>query len=213
MAKKNDIFDSEFVELYDTPLIPSGQPRVLSSRELQLNWEKLRMNPDNDVLICYDASVRVGQAEKTLSPEVYDAVLAATDRRGGTNYSPRYLELMGIKPDGIKNTFNPAEITESGLLNFKYAHEGGNFAHTVYVQKTNNNELILFNTNSPDLDIAMLNTGHPLKEVSGMTVYKISGGDHKGLQDFLDGLGGKVAWQYAYTPASQLNANVQKAKR
>lgn len=211
--KKNDIFDSEFVELYDTPLIPSGQPRVLSSRELQLNWEKLHANPDNQGLICYEASMRVGEAEKTLSPEVYDTVKAATGRSGGTNYTPRYLELMGIKPDGIKKTFNPAEITESGFLNFKYANEGGEFGHTVYIQKTNNNELILFYTNSPDLDVAMLRSGHSLKQSGGMTVYKISGGDHKGLQDFLDGLAGQAGWQYAYTPASQLNANVQKAKR
>ncbi|KRP47834.1 hypothetical protein SAMN04490190_1092 [Pseudomonas libanensis] len=210
--KKNNIFDSEVVELYDKPLIPSGQPRALSSRELQLNWEKLHSNPDNQGLICYEASMRVGQAEKTLSPEVYDTVKAATGRDGGTNYSTRYLELMGIKPDGIKTTFNPAEITESGFLNFKHANEGGDFAHTVYIQKANNNELILFNTNSPDLDLAMLKSGHPLKQSGGMTVYKISGGDHKGLQDFIDGLGGKVGWQYAYTPASQLNANVKKAK-
>ena len=120
---------------------------------------------------------------------------------------------MGIKPDGIKKTFNPAEITESGFLNFKYANEGGEFGHTVYIQKTNNNELILFNTKSPDLDVAMLRSGHSLKQSGGMTVYKISGGDHKGLQDFLDGLAGQAGWQYAYTPASQLNANVQKAKR
>lgn len=211
--KKNNIFDSEFVELYDTPLIPSGQPRALSSRELQLNWEKLHANPDNQGLICYEASMRVGEAEKTLSPEVYETVIAATGRNGGTNYTARFLELMGIKPDGIKKTFNPAEITESGFLNFQHANEGGEFAHTVYIQKTNNNELILFNTNSPDLDLAMLRSAHSLKQSGGMTVYKISGGDHKGLQDFIDGLGGKVGWQYAYTPASQLNANVQKAKR
>ncbi len=41
-----------------------------------------------------------------------------------------------------------------------------------------------------------------------MTVYHLGDGKHKGLQDFLDGLNGQSGWQFAYTPASTLNANV-----
>ncbi|PHN32019.1 YopT-type cysteine protease domain-containing protein [Pseudomonas sp. ICMP 460] len=210
--QKNSVLGADVNVLYDAPLTPSGRPRNLTNEELKFNWEKLHAHPDNQGLICYQASARVGQAEKTLSPQVYDAMMGAVELKGGTNYSPRYLELMGIKPDRLKTKFNPDDITESGLLNFKYANEGGDFAHTVYIQKTSSNELFLFNTNSPDLDLAMIKSGSPPQISGAMTVYALSDGKHKGLQDFLDGLGGKVSWQYAYTPASTLNATVQKAQ-
>ncbi len=44
-----------------------------------------------------------------------------------------------------------------------------------------------------------------------MTVYPLS--NDKGLQAFLNGIDGKRGWQFAYTPASTLNANVQRLKR
>lgn len=211
-VQKNSVFGADVKGLYDVPLIPSGLPRSVTNEQLKFNWEKLHANPENQGLICYEASMRVGQAEKTLSPQVYDTVLAATNRKSASNYSAGYLELMDIKPDNLKTTFNPADITESGLINFKYANEGGDFAHTVYIQKTSNNELFLFNTNSPDLDLAMIKSGNPPQISGGMTVYKLSDGNHKGLQDFIDGVGANVSWQYAYTPASKLNANVRKAQ-
>ena len=43
-----------------------------------------------------------------------------------------------------------------------------------------------------------------------MTVYHLDGNGKKGLQRFLDGIDGKTGWQFAYTPASTLKANVQK---
>lgn len=207
---KNSVNSAEFKALYETPLAPSVTSRGLSSLELARNWEKLHANPANKGLICYEASMRVGEAEKRLSPNVFDAVTASTVRRGDSNYSPRYLELMGIKPGNTKAAFNPAEITESGLINFKHAHEGGEFAHTVYVQKTIDNELILFNTNCPDLDLAMIRNGNPPQIIGGMQVYRLDNGKHKGLQDFLKGLNGTAGWQFAYTPASTLNVNVSR---
>ncbi|MFC6296736.1 hypothetical protein GNF76_07550 [Pseudomonas sp. CCM 7893] len=209
--KKNSVFGSDVKKLYDAPITPSRTPH-LSNAELKRSWETLQKAPGNQDLICYEASIRVGQAEKNLLPEVFDAVKASTNRRGGTNYSQNYLDIMGIKPDSLKTTFNPADITESGLLNFKHANEGGAFGHTVYIQKTNNNELFLFNTNSPDLDVAMIRNGNPPQISGAMTVYNLSDGKHKGLQDFLGGFNGKEGWQFAYTPASTLNANVQNLK-
>ena len=105
---------------------------------------------------------------------------------------------------------NAADITESGLINFKHASEAGLFGHTVYIQKTMHNELYLFNTNSPDLDIAMAMVGNEPAVSGGMTVYRLDGSGQKGLQRFLDGIDGKTGWQFAYTPASTLKANVQK---
>lgn len=207
---QNSVNSADFKALYEAPLGPSNTSRGLSSLELARNWEVLHANPANKGLICYEASIRVGEAEKRLSPNVFDAVKASTVRTGGTNYSPRYLELMGIKPGSIKTTFKPAEITESGLINFKHAHEGGEFGHTVYVQKTIDNELILFNTNSPELDVAMIRNGNPPQFIGGMQVYRLDNGKHKGLQDFLDGVNGTTGWQFAYTPASKLNANVSR---
>lgn len=210
--QKNSVLSSEVKPLYDVPLTPSGRPRNLTNEELRLNLEKLHAHPGNRWLICYEASIRVGQAEKTLSPQVFDTVVAATNRKGGNNYSAGYLELMGIKPDSLKTTFNPADITESGFINFKYANEGGDFSHTVYIQKTSNNELFLFNTNNLSFDAAMIKSGNLPQTSAGISVYKISDGNHKGLQDFIDGLGENVKRQYAYTPASELNANVKKAQ-
>lgn len=209
--KINSIDDVKFKKLYEAPLDQSAVSSI-SHEQLKRNWETLQKAPGNQGLICYEASMRVGQAEKNLSPEVFDAVIATTNRRGSTNYSQNYLDIMGIKPDSLKTTFNPADITESGLLNFRHAHEGGGFGHTVYIQKTSNNELFLFNTNSVVLDAAMIRNGNPPQISGGMTVYNLGDGKHKGLQDFLGGLDGKDGWQFAYTPASTLNANVQNLK-
>lgn len=207
---KNSVFSADFKKLYEDPIIPSGVPRSLSHLELKKNWEILHTHPDNQSLICYRAALRVGQAEKTLSTKVHDAVVARADPLAATNYSPSYLDIMGIKPDSLKTTFNAADITESGLINFKHAYEGGGFGHTVYVQKTKNNELFLFNTNSLDLDVAMTRNGNPPQISGGMTVYNLDNANGKGLQAFLDGFDGKPGWQFAFTPSSVLNANVQK---
>ncbi|WP_177044255.1 hypothetical protein [Pseudomonas yamanorum] len=206
--QKNSVFSPDVKKLYDTPITPPGVA-PLSHVELKTKWELLHKAPGNQGLVCYEASVRIGQAEKNLSDDVFAAVKASTNRQGGSNYSPRYLELMGIKPDALKTTFNPADITESGLLNFKHANEGGEFGHTVYIQKTADNELYLFNTNSPDLDVAMVRAGNPPVVSGGMTVYHLGNGKDKGLQRFLDGIDGKPGWQFAYTPASTLNTNVK----
>ena len=207
---KNSVHVDDFKKLYEDLIIPSGAPRSLSHLELKKNWETLHTHPDNQGLICYRAALRVGQAEKTLSTKVHDAVLARMDTLEATNYSPSYLDIMGIKPDNLKTTFNAADIKESGLINFKHANEGGDFGHTVYVQKTKNNELFLFNTNSPDLDVAMIRNDNPPQFSGGMTVYNLDNANGKGLQAFLDGLDGKPGWQFAFTPSSVLNANVQK---
>lgn len=210
--KKNSILGSNFRSLYESPLNPSRTPRALSNVELNRNVEILNANPQNHGLICYEASMRVGEAEKKLAPQVYDTVKACTNRNGGSNYSAQYLDVMGIKASNIKTTFDPVDISESGLINFKHANEGGTFGHTVYIQRTNNNELFVFNTSCATLDIAMARAGHTPQVVGGMAVYNISNGNHKGLQGFLDGADGKDSWEFAYTPASTLNANVQKLK-
>ncbi|WP_395607402.1 hypothetical protein [Pseudomonas sp. B22129] len=205
----NSIDEVKFKKTYQLPLDEHASSS-LSHDQLKRNWETLHQAPGNQGLICYEASMRVGQAEKNLTADVYDAVVAATNRKGGTNYSPRYLAYMGIEPGSLKTTFNPADITESGLLNFKHATPDGDFAHTVYIQKSNDGELFLFNTNSPDLDLAMIRNGNPPVISAGMSVYPLGNDKHKGLQNFLDGLDAKPGWQFAYTPASTLRANVEK---
>ena len=209
---KNSVYGPDVKMLYDAPITPSGLAQ-LSNAELQKNWEVMHRAPGNQGMICYEASMRVGQAEKALAPEVFDAVVATTNRRGsGTNYSQRYLEMMGVDPDNLKTRFDTADISESGLLNFKHAHEGGEFAHTVYIQKTKHNELYLFNTNNPDLDVAMIRNGNPPEVSGGLTVYHLGNGKDKGLQDFIDGFDGKGGWQFAYTPSSALNTNVARLR-
>lgn len=200
--QKNGVFGPDFTKIYDTPIQP---PRAAPLSHVEL----LQKAPDNQGLLCYEASMRVGQAEKTISADVFDAVKDSLTLQGPTNYSPRYLELMGIKPNALKTTFNSADITESGLLNFKHANVGGEFGHTVYIQKTADDQLYLFNTNSPDLDVAMARAGNPPDVSGGMTVYHLGDGKDKGLQNFLDGINGQSGWQYAYTPASALDINVK----
>ncbi|MBC3301010.1 hypothetical protein H0Z09_07740 [Pseudomonas sp. SWRI18] len=205
----NSIDEAKFKKTYQLPLNEHASSS-LSHEQLKSNWETLHKALGDQDLICYEASMRVGQAEKNLPSKVYDAVVAATNRNGGTNYSPRYLALMGVEPGSLKTKFNPDDITESGLLNFKHATPDGEFGHTVYIQKAENNELYLFNLNSPDLDVAMIRNGNPPVTSAGMTVYSLGNGKHKGLQNFLDGLDAKPGWQFAYTPASTLTANVEK---
>lgn len=188
---------------------PTNAARPLSHADLTKSWDKLMAKPGRSPGVCYTASVQLGEAEKTLSSHVLDAIKKSASTVPGTNYTPAFLDLMDIKPSGVKSIFNPAEISESGLINFKSRHGEKNFKHTAYIQKTEKGELFLYNFNGLALDSAMLKSGHPLKQVSGGGfVYDISHGNHKGLQDYLDhAIDGA---EYTFTTASTLNANVQK---
>ncbi|KTC62848.1 hypothetical protein AO262_26480, partial [Pseudomonas fluorescens ABAC62] len=201
--KLNSIQEQPFKALFEAPLDTHASANI-SHAQLKARWETQQKAPANKGLICYESSILVGQAEKNLSVEVFDAVKASTDRAGATNYCAAYLDLMGITPGSVKNTFNAADITESGLLNFKHSNEGGHFGHTVYVQKADDGQLYLFNTNSAELDAAMLKSGHELKTSAGMTVYNISNGNHKGLQNYLDGADGQLGWKFAFTPSMDM---------
>ncbi|MEJ5280577.1 hypothetical protein WH299_15010 [Pseudomonas sp. MYb541] len=203
---KNEAFGSALVNFK-----PTNASRPLSHADLTKSWDKLMAKPGRTPGVCYTASVQLGEAEKALSSNVLDAIRKSASRVPGTNYTPAYLELMGINPANTKSIFNPAEISESGLINFKSLHGEKNFTHTVYLQKTEKGELFLYNFNGLALDSAMLKNGHPLKQVSGGGfVYDISHGNHKGLQDYLDHpIDGA---EYTFTTAGTLNANVQKLK-
>ncbi|MGH2423423.1 hypothetical protein ACRCF9_23255 [Pseudomonas canadensis] len=203
---KNEAFGSALVNFK-----PTNASRPLSHADLTKNWDKLMAKPGRKSGVCYTASVQLGEAEQALSSNVLDAIRKSASTVPGTNYTPAYLELMGINPANTKSIFNPAEISESGLINFKSLHGEKNFKHTVYLQKTEKGELFLYNFNGVPLDGAMLKNGHPLKQVSGGGfVYDISHGNHKGLQDYLDHpIDGA---EYTFTTAGTLNANVQKLK-
>lgn len=207
----NSIEITKFKKLYDAPLNTNSAASI-SHDQLKKNWAALRKGPDEKALVCHQVSVHVGQAEKSLLPEVYGAVKAAASRSATTNYTQQYLDLMGIKADSLKTAFNSADITESGILNFKHSREGEGFGHTVYIQKTNNNELYLFNANGPDLDVAMFRSGNKHEVIDGAAVYPLNDAGKKGLQNYLDGIKANDGWQFAYTPASTLNANVRSLR-
>ncbi|MBC3921524.1 hypothetical protein H8S66_01485 [Pseudomonas lurida] len=206
--KLASIDEVSFTKLFDVPLHENAVASI-SHERLKERWDTLQKVPGNEGLNCYQASLRVAQAEHNLTPEAVDAVKAATKGGGATSYTPRYLELMGITPDDLKTTFNAADIKESGFLNFKHGNDGGEFGHTVYIQKTDNNELFLFNTNSPDLDVAMIKNGKPIEISGGMTVFHLDDAGQRGLQGFLDGIAVGKDWQFVYTPVSTVTANVQ----
>lgn len=201
----NSIDNKKFKKIFELPL-DQHTPASMSHEQLKRNWEALYKVPAHQRLNCYQTAVRISEAEKALAPGAYTSLLGPY---GTSNYSPHYLAMMGIKTEHLKSTFNAAEITESGFLNFKHATENGAFGHTVYIQKTKDNELYLFNTNSPDLDVAMIRNGNPTEPSNGVFIYPLGNGKDKGLQSFLDGFDGKQGWQFAFTPASTLKANVQ----
>lgn len=206
--KLASIDEVSFKKLFDVPLHENAVASI-SHERLKARWDTLQKVPGNEGLNCYQASLRVAQAEHNLTPEAVDAVKAATKGGGATSYTPRYLDLMGITPEHLKTTFDAAQIKESGFLNFKHGNEGGAFGHTVYLQKTDTHQLYLFNTNSPDLDVAMIKNGKPIETSGGMTVFHLDDAGQKGLQNFLDGIAVGKDWQFVYTPVSTVTANVQ----
>ncbi|MCJ7956706.1 MAG: hypothetical protein MUW57_09215 [Pseudomonas sp.] len=122
--KLASIDEVSFKKLFDVPLHENAVASI-SHERLKVRWDTLQKVPGNEGLNCYQASLRVAQAEHNLTPEAVDAVKAATKGGGATSYTPRYLDLMGITPDDLKTTFNAAEIKESGFLNFKLRDDEG----------------------------------------------------------------------------------------
>ena len=55
----------------------------------------------------------------------------------------------------------------------------------------------------------MIRSGNKHEVMNGVNVYPLGNAGKKGLQYYLDGIKANDGWQFAYTPASTLNANVR----
>jgi hypothetical protein len=153
--------------------------------------------------ICYQKSLLVGQADNALPLKTRNTVLGCMNTSGtGSNYTPGYSELMGITPGNTQGVFNPASITESGIINFMDRRAGGGIVHTAYIQKTSDNKLFIYNINQPILDGAMVKATGNVEQSAGALVHSL---DNDGLQNWLD-----TGYDFAFTPNSTLNANVQR---
>ena len=181
---------------------PFSHGRLLNKLDIEL-----AKKPSIAKGVCYETALRVGLVEGTVMPNTLDAVLHATKSAQsiGTRYTQPYKNLMGITSGNTAQVFKPDVITESGLLNFKRVGDAEPFSHTVYVQKSSNNELFLFNNNDLSLDLAMAGRNQLPVTAGGCQVYALDKAGQANLQTWLDG---PPSRELAYTPASELNANV-----
>ncbi|MFA7943822.1 hypothetical protein ACEK06_15310 [Pseudomonas brenneri] len=189
---------------YGKPL-ENFQPKVLSSDELQGNIEGLYKTLDDDAEldICYATALRTAQADKKITDRTFRSIIPEV-LNGGT---PRYNELMNVKPDTLKDAFNTSDITESGIITFvsKKGYNEGKITHAIYIQKTSNGELYLYHSNSHALDSHLGGLTTQPARAGKANVYKLGSEQHAGIQKFM---GSGPGYNMVFTPASTLNARV-----
>ncbi|WP_256349599.1 hypothetical protein [Pseudomonas sp. D8002] len=164
--------------------------------------EKLHAKTGYTGTICYEKTMFVGMADNALPLKTREAVLGSVVRSGDSNYTQRYKDLMGITAENTCAVFRPADITESGVINFMSNRADGNIVHTAYIQKSSDGKLYIYNTNQAGLDKAMFDATGTLDQSVGATVFSL---DNDGLQKFLDS-----GFTFSFTPNSTLNANVTR---
>lgn len=185
---------------YGRPL-ENFRPDEVSSDILSHNVQALFAKQGSPVQVCYDNAVMVAAAHNTL-PLKTRTTLLANLKGQPSNYTPRYKELMGITADSTSGVFDPSKITESGIINFVSKGEDGRMVHTAYIHKTGDNQLFIYNVNQPVLDGQLVKTTETVRQCGGGLVHSL---DNDGLQKFLD-----KGYEYAFTPNSIINANVQR---
>ena len=157
--------------------------------------------------ICYESALLIGSAEKKLSKTTVDAVRRATKEGPirGTSYTAGYKRLMGITDDSPQKALDMSQVTESGIVNFKYGHEGGNYFHTVYIHKTDAAELVFYHSNSFTLDVALAEKNTLPTVVGRSTVYPLDSGRLEKLQQWLV----ENKHEVVFTKSSVLEANAR----
>ncbi|VVN50338.1 hypothetical protein PS687_00253 [Pseudomonas fluorescens] len=188
---------------------PSGrplddfQPKVLSTDELKDNVESLykRLDPKRELDICYGTALRTAQADKKITDKAFNTIIKET-LNGGT---PRYNTLMNIQPDTLKDTFNAADITESGVITFvsKKGYNKDKITHAVYIKKTPEGDLYLYHSNSHELDNQLGGLTTTPQTAGKANVYKLGSEQHAGIQRFMESGPG---YSVVFTPASGINA-------
>lgn len=194
-------FDLKKNRMYGPPL-NSFEPAKLSDIAMQNNvrilYKKLAKTSEPD--ICYAVALRSGQAEKVLSPKVFDKLMHNAFENG---YPSRWKEAMGITPERIQSKFDPADMTESGVINFFDKRRDNKLVHTAYIQKTADGKQVLYNTNQLELDLAMLGPGKTPNIAGRSAVYSLEEGGAANLQQWLD-----KGYDFSFTPASEINKRV-----
>lgn len=189
---------------YGKPL-ENFQPKVLSREELKGNIESLykRLEGKPELDICFATALRTAQADKKIADKTFETIIPEV-LNGGT---PRYNELMNIRPDTLKDTFNAADIPESGVVTFvsKKGYNEGKITHAVYIQKTSNGDLHLYHSNSHALDSYLGGLTKQPATAGKANVYKLGSDQLAGIQNFM---GSGPGYSMVFTPGSTLNARV-----
>lgn len=200
-------YDLKTGKSYGLPI--NFTPDDISSSTLQKNIDILRANPRAGVIdsICYEGALLVGLAEKKLSKTTVDTVRRATKEApaSGSNYTAGYKRLMGITDDNPKTALDMSQVTESGIVNFKYGHEGGNYFHTAYIHKTDTGELVFYHSNSFTLDVALSEKNTLPTVVGRSTVYPLDSVRLEKLQQWL----AENKHEVVFTKSSVLEANAR----
>ncbi|WP_458729632.1 hypothetical protein [Pseudomonas brenneri] len=200
-------YDLKTGKSYGLPI--NFTPDDISSSSLQKNLDILSANPKTDFIdsICYANALLVGSAEKKLSKTAVDTVLRATKEApgSGTNYTAGYKRLMGITDESPKKALDLGEITESGIVNFKYGHEGGNYFHTAYIHKTDTGEFFLYHSNSFTLDVALSEKNTLPTVVGRSNIYPLDRVRLEKLQQWIV----ENKHEVVFTKSSVLEANVR----
>ncbi|QJI29249.1 hypothetical protein HKK55_11160 [Pseudomonas sp. ADAK18] len=209
-------YDPATRRAYGMPIdfTPEAAPALKKTTydKLQIKFDTQITNAAEDAGLCFHRSSQIARAESTISAKAYEAINSSKLVDG---YPKGYRDFMGIAPDTIKHTFNPADITESGFINFIDKNANGKVVHTAYIQRTVDNKLYLYNSNQITLDAALIRTGDAVHESRSVRAFNLDNSKQQALQTWLDvgdNIPGLVGHRYdfAFTPASTLNRNIEQ---
>ena len=151
--------------------------------------------------ICFENAIMVGHAHNTLPLKIRTALLANLKGQP-SNYTARYKEIMGFTPTSTRAVFNPADIKESGFINFISTNEAGKMVHTAYIHKAADNKIYIYNANQTELATDVLSAAGDFRQIGSAAVINLN---NEGLQKFLN-----KGYEFIFTPNSTLNANVRR---
>ncbi len=168
---------------------------------------------------CYTSALCLAKAEKLLDTEQFDEVLRTTTSDPASSYTPEFQAIMDLdNPNNLKtslggndiDSLNPADISESGFINFKRQGGDGHYYHTAYVQVTAKGEKFLYSVNAADLEHLIINQGSDFIQLGTTMRFRLDETTISAFNQYLTGNGTVTAPQFAFkfTPAEDAAARV-----
>ncbi len=151
-----------------------------------------KLNNRNDTMVnCTDASLCIARVERSISKAQQVEIVRKFEysESEGTSYTTEFLEKLSVDKNNTKlgfsliddvQRYSMSEILSNGssILLFKRNQGDMNFFHTVFIQKTNDDRLFLYNHNNLEIDKAFFDSNIDFVMAGVSTRYEISNNYH-----------------------------------